>query len=82
VELPRLQQATLAAYTRREGGEEYVLEASLTRDAMTAIGVLSPSSLPDLVSALAKATAIYELDNVSKLKAIKQPDWTKQNETT
>ena len=82
VELPRLQQATLAAYTRREGVEEYVFEASLTRDAMTAIGALSPSSLPDLVSALAKATAIYELDNVSKLKAIKQPDWTKQNETT
>lgn len=80
IELPRLQTATLAAYTRRDGKDEYVLDASVTRQAMTEISSSSPSRLADLVSALARATAIYELDAGSKLKTIKEPDWAKQNE--
>lgn len=82
IELPRLQTATLAAYTRRDGKDDYVLEASVTRDAMTEISSASPSSRADLISALARSTATYELDEDSMLKTIKEPDWAKQHEIT
>jgi hypothetical protein len=49
---------------------------------MSEISSASPSNLADLISARARSTAVYELDEHSMLKAIKEPEWAKQNEIT
>ena len=76
-ELPRLQTTRLAAYTRRNGNDDYVLELNLTRDAVTSVALKSPSTLPDLLSALGQATAIFNIGSDYKLGAIETPLWTK-----
>lgn len=76
VELPRLQVAHLAAYTRRGEVEEYVFEASIGRDAMTSLARQSPGKLPELISALKADHAVYEIGEDGNLKKIPQPAWT------
>lgn len=80
-ELPRLQTATLAAYTRRDKGDEYVLQAAVTREAMATISRNAPGTLVELVSALALTNAVYELQTDSQLKAIDRPEWTNNRST-
>ena len=78
VQLPRLQTAKLAAYTRRSSSDDYVLECTVTREVMTKIASSAPEKLPDLISALAHAEAVYELAEDSRLKAIGKPPWTEK----
>jgi hypothetical protein len=78
IALPRLGTAKLAAYTRRNGTEDYVLESTVSREAMTNIAALVPEKLADLVSALATTQSIFELDDDISFKAIGKPDWTER----
>lgn len=78
IELPRLQTVKLAAYTHRKSGDEYVLECTVTREAMTRIAVSAPEKLADLISSLVETQAVYELGADSGLKAIGKPAWTEK----
>jgi len=78
IELPRLQIVKLAAYTHRKSGDEYVLECTVTREAMTMVAVSAPEKLADLISCLVEMQAVYELDADSGLKAIGKPAWTEK----
>lgn len=78
IELPRLQTVKLAAYTHRKGGDEYVLECTVRREAMTMIAVSAPEKLEDLISALVETEAVYELAADRSLKAIVRPAWTEK----
>ena len=78
IELPRLQNVKLAAYTRRKGNDDYVFESTVTREAMTRIAVSAPEKLPDLISALVETEAVYELAADSNLNAISKSPWTEK----
>lgn len=75
IELPRLQTMELAAYTRRGGEDDYVLDAKIGRDAMTAISQEKPANLQELLASFGKANALFELDGDSRFKAIEPPAW-------
>lgn len=75
IELPSLQTVKLAAYTHRKSGDEYVLECTVTRKAMTKIAISAPEKIADLLSCLVETQAVYELAPDSSLKAIGKPAW-------
>lgn len=78
IELPRLQTVRLAAYTHRNGNDDYVFASVVGREAMTKIAVSSPEKLADLISVLVETEAVYELGSDSSFRSIDKPGWTEK----